>query len=575
MPAGPGELSGPRQGGAAGRRDVRAVAGRVDRQVGGALVVAGGVGGLVARGGKARLALRGHLQERLVERGLVAGGFGARGDQYLEVGLRLQPAGGHRVGGVLAGRVEEGVGESGVAVRGLVDDHVGVRGQRARLFGVQVGLRAVRGVAGGTGPAVDVDHVHRAVAGRGLRHVLPEVLRRARVQRRQRDDGDGPACPGGALGVQRREPVAGRVVRRQVARARQPGQRQAAVRASRLRRDGARVHVRGLAAERAVVGQPQDGQHAPRDVRRQQRRLGRAVHGLRGNPGRPVLPVLLRYVVLLLLHRQRGVELPGGAGGHHVHVVRVDLRADPVRGQVAGELLDAAGALPVPLGELTDREVVADAVLDRPPQLRQVPLAQHERDLLRGAGRRVPERDRPRQGRRADPGLYRDRRIGARGRDGPGGGLAGPRGEGGRDHGCAEHGRGQGRTGQAEPGTTETGKTAHAWVPLRTHWAFWHNKTDSPGMTPQLVSNCDQMPRSFSAEPYCGHPAAQRPVTTPGSRPGAGDDQPDASSRRTRAVRAGPRGASMVAAASASPRVRPWFMITTGICSFAACRTNR
>ena len=68
----------------------------------------------------------------------------------------------------------------------------------------------------------------------------------------------------------------------------------------------------------------------------------------RSEPGRrePV-PRHHRHVELLLLDRQRLVELAGGAGGHHVHVVRVHLGADAELRQVGGELGDAGLALAV------------------------------------------------------------------------------------------------------------------------------------------------------------------------------------------------------------------------------------
>jgi hypothetical protein len=79
-------------------------------------------------------------------------------------------------------------------------------------------------------------------------------------------------------------------------------------------------------------------------------------------------------VELLLLDRQGLVELAGGAGGHHVHVVRIDLGADTELRQVAGELGDAGLALAVGGGELADRQEVRDAARNGGLELWQVPL---------------------------------------------------------------------------------------------------------------------------------------------------------------------------------------------------------
>ena len=71
---------------------------------------------------------------------------------------------------------------------------------------------------------------------------------------------------------------------------------------------------------------------------------------------------LLGHVVLVLRHRQCLVVFARGAGGRHVNVVGVDIRADAEVRQVAGQRGDVGRGLAVGAGELADRQVVPDAV---------------------------------------------------------------------------------------------------------------------------------------------------------------------------------------------------------------------
>ena len=311
-----------------------------------------------------------------------------RRSRPLQRGLRLVPARGQRAGQVLAGRGEEGVRVASFGVRRGVDHDVGVGGQRARLLDVQVALGRAGRLAGGARTVVHVVDRDPVRVGLHAQHVVPEVVRGARVEARQRDDAERLALAGEAEAVQRAQVVGpGEVGGRQVAGV-GGGRRDGVRRGHALRR------VDQVIGERRVVGQPEDGQHAGSDGGGQVRVLDGAMH-LLGRDGRQAaLRGHRRHLVLLLLDRQRAVEFRRGAARRHVEVVGVDAGGDAVLVEVGLQGRDRAGGLAVAAGELVHGQVGGPALLDGRFQAEEVTPAQDERDDLRGGGRRAGQHGR-------------------------------------------------------------------------------------------------------------------------------------------------------------------------------------
>ena len=141
------------------------------------------------------------------------------------------------------------------------------------------------------------------------------------------------------------------------------------------------------------------------------------MHILRGHRRHAVVPGLPRHVVLPLLHAQRPVELARGPAGDDVHIVGINLRADAEVAQVALQLGDVGGGLPVAVRELPDREVALDALRHARLELREVLLRQHERNGLGRVRRCFSEHRRARQGGGTNACGHRNQlvRIGFRG----------------------------------------------------------------------------------------------------------------------------------------------------------------
>src|ERR1700722_6520080 len=96
-------------------------------------------------------------------------------------------------------------------------------------------------------------------------------------------------------------------------------------------------------------------------------------------------------LVLLLGHRQRLVELTGGAIGDDVEVVLVGDARDPVPRQVVPQRRDVRAWLAVLGGELADREEGAETALCLLLQLREMLRPEDERDRLGSVRRCGPE----------------------------------------------------------------------------------------------------------------------------------------------------------------------------------------
>ena len=102
------------------------------------------------------------------------------------------------------------------------------------------------------------------------------------------------------------------------------------------------------------------------------------MNGLRPQAAAAAAAWTCGHAVLMLLDRQRLVELARRPVGHDVEVVRVGARADPELGEIALQGGDRRRALAVVRRELLDREEVVRAIGDAGFELAKVLRTQDE-----------------------------------------------------------------------------------------------------------------------------------------------------------------------------------------------------